>query len=892
MDRERFLRMRELFGAALELAPGQRAPFLQEACGGDEELLAAVERLLLIEQGAGNFLEGPVPVIIPTDTAASRLLGQRIGRYRILGILSEGGMGVVYEALQERPERIVALKVIRQGIISRSAARRFEYEGQVLARLHHPHIAQIIEVGTHVEGEAEGSGAGAASSAVGLPYLVMEYIAEARTITDYARERDLSTRARLDLFMQVLEAVDHGHRQGVIHRDLKPSNILVDGEGRVKVIDFGVARATGSDLTAATVVTEAGQLIGTLQYMSPEQCEVDAREVDTRSDVYALGMVLYELLCEELPYDVEQAALFEALRLIREEPPRRPSTIRRALRGDVETIVLMALEKERGRRYQSVSELRGDIRRYLQGEVILARPAGPLRRTWKWVKRNPVVGSTTAVALLALLVMVGLRLFWSQPRIEAEARRLVETNEKVLRLSDLKVLQDLQSEADQLWPAFPEKIPEIDDWIARADSLISHLPVHETVLMQLKAGARLAPLDLTSAIREPTERDMVWIFEDLETKWWHGALASLVEGLMSFADPDTGLKSNVEARLAFAVSLEEGMAAHEPDWNRAIASISDPDSCPEYDGLKIEPITGLVPIGRDPDCGLWEFAHLQTGDVPRRNEQGRLVLTEGTGLVFVLIPGGSFLLGENPPNIAEYDRYRMPSMAPTDGVGYPEPRQVPVEPFLLSKYEMTQGQWLRVTGENPSVRHPGKPHNTLWTTLLHPVEAVSWNDCSQVLGQMNLRLPEEAEWEYATRAGTHTIWWTGNEPESLIGAANLRDQTCARYGSTNTPPEPWDDGFALHAPVGSLRPNGFGLHDVCGNVYEWCNDAYVTPGSSSVSNGVTRSTGSMDERRRPRIHRGSSWLHFALQCQSAYRDALGATNEYQDIGVRPAASLP
>jgi len=370
MDRERFKRVADLFRAALEQQPEARAEFLKDACDGDEELRGEVERLLRIEEEAGSFLERPAALPVSPEDPASRLVGTRIGRYLIRRVLSSGGMGIVFEALQERPERTVALKVIRQGIISPSAARRFEYEAQVLARLHHPHIAQIIEAGTHLEGEESSGGTaevpaapgeGPTASVKGLPYLVMEYIPEARSITDYARQKDLSTRERLDLFTQVCQAVDHGHRQGIIHRDLKPSNILVDPEGVVKIIDFGVARALDPELTPATAYTEAGQLIGTLQYMSPEQCEADGQGVDTRSDVYALGVVLYELLCEELPYNVERAAIFEALRLIREEPPRRPSSVKRALRGDMETAGAALPERFRSQwRHPPVSSGAGD----------------------------------------------------------------------------------------------------------------------------------------------------------------------------------------------------------------------------------------------------------------------------------------------------------------------------------------------------------------------------------------------------------------------------------------------------------------------------------------------------------------------------------------------------
>jgi len=288
---------------------------------------------------------------------------QRIGQYRIQRAIASGGMGTVYEALQETPRRTVAVKVIRAGIASRSALRRFEYESQLLARLRHNGIAQVYEAGTHRDGE------------VTVPYFAMEYIVGARPITDYVVQAGLSTRERLKLFAEVCEAVHHGHQKGIIHRDLKPSNILVDSSGQVKIIDFGVARATDSDLAVTAFETEAGQLIGTLQYMSPEQCAADPNDIDTRSDVYALGVVLFEMLGGRPPYDIKGTAIHEATRIVSEQPPTRLSTIDRTLSGDVETIVLKTLEKDRDRRYQSASALVADIERYLNNEPISARPS-------------------------------------------------------------------------------------------------------------------------------------------------------------------------------------------------------------------------------------------------------------------------------------------------------------------------------------------------------------------------------------------------------------------------------------------------------------------------------------------------------------------------------------
>jgi tetratricopeptide (TPR) repeat protein len=317
---------------------------------------------------------------------------RQIGHYRIRRVADVGGMAIVYEALQEDPRRSVALKVMKQGICSASALRRFRYETQVLARLRHPCIAQIYEAGMHDSGEGA------------VPYFAMEFIPGATPITDYAAKRSLSTTDRLRLFADVCAAVHHGHEKGVIHRDLKPSNILVGADGQPKVIDFGVARSTDSDLSVTTLQTSVGQLVGTLQYMSPEQCEANPHELDIRSDVYSLGVVFYELLCHRLPYDLHNVGVYEATRMIRESMPKRPSTVDRRLRGDVETIALKALERDRERRYQSAAAFREDILRFLNHEPIEASAPDPLYMLLRFLRTHRLFTAATGGVALGLIV--------------------------------------------------------------------------------------------------------------------------------------------------------------------------------------------------------------------------------------------------------------------------------------------------------------------------------------------------------------------------------------------------------------------------------------------------------------------------------------------------------
>jgi len=336
---------------------------------------------------------------VPSDDADAGVLsrGTVVGSYTVESLIGRGGMGAVYRAAQASPARTVALKLMRPGMTSPGALRRFELEAELLGRLSHAGIASIYEAGIHddpVLGRA--------------PYFAMEFV-DGPTLAEHARREDLGTRERLALFARICDAVHHAHSKGIIHRDLKPSNILVtrdehSGEWTPKILDFGVARATDADIATTTMHTDVGQIIGTVPYMSPEQVMGDPGEIDTRSDVYALGVVLYELLAGRLPYDLERKMIHEAARVIREDEPTRLSSINTTLKGDVETVVAKALEKERERRYQSALDFGSDIRRYLADQPITARPPSTWYQLTKFSKRNKALVSGVAAAFIALTI--------------------------------------------------------------------------------------------------------------------------------------------------------------------------------------------------------------------------------------------------------------------------------------------------------------------------------------------------------------------------------------------------------------------------------------------------------------------------------------------------------
>jgi len=414
--------IKSIFSEALEKGtPKERAAYLDKACGNDAELRAKVEALLKAHQAAGGFLEAPVFGADVTLESSAKIEGPgtRIGRYELLELIGEGGMGLVYLAEQKEPvKRRVALKIIKPGMDSKQVIARFEAEKQALALLEHPNIAHVFDAGT---------------TETGRPYFVMEYV-KGMSITRYCDERKLNIEQRLRLFEQVCEAVHHAHQKGIIHRDIKPSNILVSVHGDravPKIIDFGIAKAITQPLTDKTFVTFQGQLLGTPEYMSPEQVDLATQDIDTRSDIYSLGVVLYELLAGVLPFEresFERAGFAEIQQTIRELEPASPSirltklgekaktiaasrgtqviTLARRLHRELEWIPLKAMRKDRCRRYRSASELADDIRNYLNGLPLIAGPETAIYRVRKFVYKH--AGSVATVVLVVAAIVLGL----------------------------------------------------------------------------------------------------------------------------------------------------------------------------------------------------------------------------------------------------------------------------------------------------------------------------------------------------------------------------------------------------------------------------------------------------------------------------------------------------
>jgi serine/threonine protein kinase len=446
----------------------ERSAYLDSACGDDSKLRASVEGLLQAHDKAGDFLESPIlgPDVTLDTSPLTEGPGTVIGNYKLLEQIGEGGMAVVYMAEQEKPlRRRVALKIIKLGMDTKQVIARFEAERQALAVMDHPNIAKVFDAG---------------ATETGRPYFVMELV-KGVSITDYCDKNKLNTKERLDLFISVCNAVQHAHQKGIIHRDIKPSNVMVtlrDGKPVPKVIDFGISKATSQKLTEKTLFTRYAQMIGTPAYMSPEQAEFSEMDIDTRTDIYSLGVLLYELLTGATPFSEEQlreAGYLEMQRIIREEEPAKPSTklstlgdtltdvaehrkaspdsLQKLVRGDLDWIVMKSLEKDRTRRYDTAVELSADITRHLNSEPVQAAAPSPLYKAHKFIRRHRIgvmAGLLVAATLLIGVIgtTIGLIEANSQRKLaKAQHQRAEENLHLVLETLDSTLLKkDLGSE--------------------------------------------------------------------------------------------------------------------------------------------------------------------------------------------------------------------------------------------------------------------------------------------------------------------------------------------------------------------------------------------------------------------------------------------------------------
>jgi formylglycine-generating enzyme required for sulfatase activity/tRNA A-37 threonylcarbamoyl transferase component Bud32 len=799
--------------------------------------------------------------------------GREFGAYRLLYELGRGGMGTVHVAMQRTLQRVVALKVLSPNVVGERAMWRFQREAKLLAKLEHPGIVKVIDSG----------------AVDGLPFFAMELVAGA-SLADILRElavggvrqlrgdairdvvqrraRDVdggpiepaswslpsaATAAMVTVVAEVATSLASVHAAGVVHRDVKPSNILLRRDGAVRIADFGIAHRS-----EAAAMTLTGELAGTPSYMAPEQLRGEL--VDHRTDVFALGAVLYQALTLQQPFvGGTVAARLGAI----DDPPvpaeRHVSTLPR----DLLAVLGKAMAPVAADRYQSAGDLAADLRAFVAGQPVRVRRPGRLQMLWRQARRRPWSVAAALLAVIGALVVVSIDLR-GRRQVQAESERVTTALTELQRLEVGVRLDNAIAAALAHRVARFEDVAAMDAWLAEhGQPLAAELPRFEQQLLRLRdealpygdaeraadraghpavedlaridfelefldqqlakvpppasaAARRQVVAEARERLLEQLEATRSWRLPSAERQFLHDQVAKLVDRLRAFAAGPNATVARIAAQRDWALtSHRRAVVEAATSWESVAADLA---ADPRFAGLRLRPQRDLLPLAKDPRSALWEFVHLRSGEsgreLPERDQEGRLRPGVDMGIVFVLLPGGSFPIGAQAtdPGGPNHDPGALPEEQPV--------RTVALPPFFCGKYELTVEQWARIVGvETAEVAASDRQtRNRQGRAPCEPMDTVSQVRSLRVLADHGLALPTEAQWEYACRAGTTSPFPFGARAR-VAEFANFADAKARRIGLP-TPDTDLDDGFARVAPVGSFAANDFGLYDTLGNLGE------------------------------------------------------------------------
>ena len=932
-------------------------PLSVESCEaafpGDRTLIQDVIDELEDSDSAATLAVDPAPTgpSLPSRSSADAT-SPSFGPYALKEMLGRGGQGVVFRARDTRLGRDVALKILSADAChSTRAMARFRREAEALSRLESPGLCTVYETGEQD----------------GFPFIAMQWVRgtalsdairrEAKvlrgpseeSLDDPWRTRAITLepeeiRRRVETLAQLAETLHLAHESGLVHRDVKPSNIIIAESGPPVILDFGLALVTNEE---SPTITVSGDQLGTPAYMAPEQVQGKSNHVGRATDVYGLGVTLYEWLTLRRPFESPtREALYRQILTL---PPIPPSRLLSGIARDLDVVVLTAMDKDPARRYQSAKAFADDLRRVLEFKPIAARPLGPIPRLGRWARRNPAMAASLSVLFLllsvGLVVVTGL---WRRSedalglarqesrRADLKSREATKNLGEYLSLSDAAMARGAVEEAESLFPPRPEMVPLMQDWLARAEDLVARRERHREALGLLRARRRRRSLDTLNPLeRPPILEELAELrgrrasivareqagppdgrrreelsrlranvdarIEDLQDKvaaldlreyldvrdrWRASVLEAMLADLdrLAGAQDRPGVIDDVKARIQLARELERKSLVDAAElWDRCVAAIA---ADPRYGGLALRPQLGLVPLGPDPHSGLFEFAHLLTGEVPRRGRDGRLKIDGGTGLVLVLIPGGDATLGAVPPDGEHEAMGAFVDALARRGEG--PIHTIHLDPFFVSKYEMSIAQWERGAGD--VLRDPESSRADYELAAMQPVRQLSWTNAALFLPRMNLEIPTEAQWEFAARAGAATPWPWGRDASLASEWVNFGDRSADMAGvlfPRRTEHPDLDDGFPEFAPVDAMKPNAWGLHQVLGNVWEICRDSFGSYEIPCYPGDGLRASGSQDLRSL----RGGSFRSSLKECRHSMRASIDRDSASSAVGVRPVRRL-